>query len=163
MVRRTPAPPSPPGSWGTCGSAAGPNSRTLCHSAGRWWVQHPSWVSGMAPLDVGSSDSSRSSAVNAIAGCRGVVCIGPPAISTNTAEDSNVYIMGNHGKFREIQIRTLPALRPRARKSRAAPPDPRADRAFLGIATDEDLAVALNRYAEQVAETRRLLRQARAT
>ncbi|MGB0386229.1 MAG: hypothetical protein ACPGWR_15580 [Ardenticatenaceae bacterium] len=43
--------------------------------------------------------------------------------------------------------------------SQTAPPDFEADRAFLGIAPDEDLEATLSRYAQQVAETRRILEQ----
>src|SRR5215831_18153810 len=51
-------------------------------------------------------------------------------------------------------------LGPGAQRPAAAQPDPRPDRAFLGISLDEDLAATLRDYAESVAETRRVLRQA---
>ena len=43
--------------------------------------------------------------------------------------------------------------------SKISPPDFKADRAFFGIAPDEELEATLSRYAEQVAETQRLLEE----
>jgi hypothetical protein len=51
-------------------------------------------------------------------------------------------------------------LGPGAQKPATAQPDPRSDRAFLGISSDEDLTATLRNYAESVAESRRILRQA---
>jgi hypothetical protein len=50
---------------------------------------------------------------------------------------------------------------PGAQVAIAGQPDPRADRAYLGIAADEDLTATLDRYAEQVMEARHILRAAK--